>query len=163
MGKALRQREAGEVMGGRTRQVRRLIQRVRQEGDRGLVHRWRGQSSNRRIAEQLKAKVLRLYEQRYADFGPTLAPEKLAERHGITLSAETLWTTTRVTGGGFQVRASSDSFLHRLDATSADTNNASSVAWPIPAPHNNNPPRLNPAAAREGPRPRTHCSICLVQ
>jgi hypothetical protein len=34
--------------------------------------------------------VLRLYEQRYGDFGPTLAAEKLAERHGIALSAETL-------------------------------------------------------------------------
>jgi hypothetical protein len=34
---------------------------------------------------------------------------------------------------------------------------------PDPTPHNNNPPRLNPAAAREGPRPLTHYSICLVQ
>jgi hypothetical protein len=34
--------------------------------------------------------VLRLYEQRYGDFGPTLAAEKLAEREGITISDETL-------------------------------------------------------------------------
>jgi transposase-like protein len=34
--------------------------------------------------------VLKLYAQRYGDFGPTLAAEKLAERHGITLSDETL-------------------------------------------------------------------------
>jgi hypothetical protein len=90
MGKALRQREAGDVRGLTTRQVRRLIQRVRAEGDTGLVHRSRGQPSNRRHAPALKARVLRLYGQHYGDFGPTLAAEKLAERHGITLSAETV-------------------------------------------------------------------------
>ena len=34
--------------------------------------------------------VLQLCEQRYGDFGPTLAAEKLTERHGIMLSDETL-------------------------------------------------------------------------
>ena len=47
MAKALRQREAGEVLGVTTRQVRRLIQRVRAEGDAGLVHRSRGTPSHR--------------------------------------------------------------------------------------------------------------------
>lgn len=97
MEKKLTQVEAGTLVGLTARQIRRLIQRVRQEGDRGLVHRGRGQPSNRRIAERLKAKVLRLYEQRYGDFGPTLAAEKLAERHGITISEETLrlWLKAR--------------------------------------------------------------------
>jgi len=82
--------QAGTLLGLTDRHVRRLIQRVRQEGDRGLVHRGRGQPSNRRIAEPIKAKILRLYAQRYGDFGPTLAAEKLAERHGLVVSAETL-------------------------------------------------------------------------
>jgi len=90
MEKTLTQVKAGALVGLTARQVRRLIQRVRQEGDRGLVHRGRGKPSNRRIAAPLKAKVLKVYEQRYGDFGPTLAAEKLAERHGITLSVETL-------------------------------------------------------------------------
>ena len=72
------------------RQVRRLLQRVRREGDRGLVHRGRGKPSNRRRPEKLKAQALRLYDTQYGDFGPTLAAEKLAERHGIAVSAETL-------------------------------------------------------------------------
>ena len=72
------------------RQVRRLIQRVRVEGDAGLVHRSRGRPSNRQRAPALKARVLRLYATHDGDVGPTLAVEKLAERHGITLSAETL-------------------------------------------------------------------------
>lgn len=90
MVRALRQRAAGEILGLTARQVRRLIQRVRTEGEAGLVHRGRGQPSNRRIAAPLKAKVLKLYGQRYGDFGPTLATEKLAEREGITLGVETL-------------------------------------------------------------------------
>jgi Helix-turn-helix domain len=79
MNKALRQREAGEVVGLTTRQIRRLIQRVRAEGDAGLVHRSRGTPSNRRYRPTLKARVRRLYAKHYRDFGPTLAAEKLAE------------------------------------------------------------------------------------
>lgn len=88
--KQLTQKEAGTLVGLTDRQIRRLQRRVEQEGDRGLVHRGRGKPSNRRIPEPRKAKALQLYEQRYGDFGPTLAAEKLAERHGITISDETL-------------------------------------------------------------------------
>ncbi|MDP3091982.1 MAG: helix-turn-helix domain-containing protein [Nitrospira sp.] len=98
MNKALRQREAGEVLGLTARQIRRLIQRVRAEGDAGLVHRSRGTPSNRRYRPALKARVLRLYAKHYRDFGPTLAAEQLAERHGIMLSAETLRQWLRARG-----------------------------------------------------------------
>ena len=98
MDKAVRQREASEVLGVTARQVRRLIQRVRAEGDAGLVHRSRGRPSNRRHRPALKAQVLRLYGQHYGDFGPTLAAEKLAERHGVTLSVETLRGWLRAAG-----------------------------------------------------------------
>jgi transposase len=98
MNKALRQREAGEVLGLTTRQIRRLIQRVRAEGDAGLVHRSRGTPSNRQYRPALKALALRLYVKHYRDFGPTLAAEKLAERHGITLSAETVRGWLRAAG-----------------------------------------------------------------
>jgi transposase-like protein len=90
MEKKLTQIKAGALLGLTARHVRRLLQRVRQEGDRGLVHRGRGKPSNRRLPEQGKARVLRLYAQRYGDFGPTLAVEQLAERHGMVVSAETL-------------------------------------------------------------------------
>src|SRR5512145_3164327 len=90
LGKQITQVKAGALLGLTARQVRRLLQRVRQEGDQGLGHRGRGKPSNRRIAEPVKAQALTLYDMRYGDFGPTLAAEKLAERDGITLSAETL-------------------------------------------------------------------------
>jgi uncharacterized protein YjeT (DUF2065 family) len=86
----LTQVQAGIVLGLTPRHIRRLIERVAQAGDQGLAHRGRGKPSNRRIPEKVQTKALTLYAQRYGDFGPTLAAEKLAERHGITLSDETL-------------------------------------------------------------------------
>jgi transposase len=86
----LTQVQAATVLGLTPRYIRRLIERVEQAGDQGLVHQGRGRPSNRRIPDKVKTTVLTLYEKRYGDFGPTLATEKLAERHGITLSDETV-------------------------------------------------------------------------
>lgn len=88
--KTLTQVEAGTLLGLTPRHIRRLIARVAQAGDQGLAHRGRGKPSNRRIPETVKTKALTLYAQRYGDFGPTLAAEQLAERHGIAVHAETL-------------------------------------------------------------------------
>lgn len=84
------QRQAAEIAGLSSRQMRRLMKRIRHEGDRGILHRQRGRPSNRRIAEGVKQKVVSLYQQHYGDFGPTLASEKLRERHRVTVHAETL-------------------------------------------------------------------------
>ena len=70
--------------------MRRLMKRVEVEGDRGILHRRRGQPSNRRIADTIKQKVLSLFEKHYPDYGPTLASEKLQERHRIAVHPETL-------------------------------------------------------------------------
>jgi DNA-binding MarR family transcriptional regulator len=90
MEKKVRQREVAGWLGVTVRHVRRLIKRLRAEGEAGLVHRLRGQPSNRRYPSALKARVLALYAKHDEDFGPTLAAEKLAERHHLELSAETL-------------------------------------------------------------------------
>ncbi len=91
----LTQGQAAERLQLSDRQVRRLLVRVRQEGDRGVVHRLRGRPSNRKIPERVSQRALRLLRQScYADFGPTLAAEHLA-RAGISVSRETLrgWMT----------------------------------------------------------------------
>jgi hypothetical protein len=90
MEKTLTQVKAGTLLGLTPRHIRRLIERVAQAGDQGLAHRGRGKPSNRQIPEKVQTKALTLYAQRYGDFGPTLAAEKLAERHGIAVHAETL-------------------------------------------------------------------------
>ena len=90
MEKKLTQVKAGTLLGLTPRHIRRLIERVEQVGDQGLAHRGRGKPSNRQIPEPVKTKALKLYEKQYGDFGPTLAAEKLAERHGMAVNAETL-------------------------------------------------------------------------
>jgi hypothetical protein len=72
------------------RQLRRLVRAVRDEGERGIVHKARGRPSKRKTSGAVKGKVLRLYRRKYAGFGPTLASEKLGELDGIGVSDETL-------------------------------------------------------------------------
>lgn len=80
---------AAELMGLSLRQARRLWKRFKLEGDAGLTHRLRGRLSNRRLGEELRVRVIRLHQEKYADFGPTFACQKLAEE-GLTLSPNTL-------------------------------------------------------------------------
>jgi transposase len=80
---------AAELMGLSLRQARRLWKRFRGEGDRGLVHRLRGRPSNRRLGQEVRDRVVKLHQEKYRDFGPTLACEKLAES-GLVLSPDTL-------------------------------------------------------------------------
>jgi transposase len=80
---------AGEAMGVSYRQAKRVWRRYRVEGDAGLVHRSRGRPSPRRKPAALRQRVLARYEQRYPDFGPTLAAEYLAEE-GLAVDHETL-------------------------------------------------------------------------
>ncbi len=84
------QREAGEQLGVNERWVRKLLARLRQEGDRGIMHRLRGRTSNRRLAAAIQARAVKLVKSRYSDFGPTLAAEYLEEKHGLRVSQETL-------------------------------------------------------------------------
>ncbi len=63
---------------------------MREEGERGIIHRLRGKRGNRRISEEVRANVMALHREKYWDFGPTLASEKLSKLHGIEVNDETL-------------------------------------------------------------------------
>jgi transposase len=77
------------------RQVWRLLKAFRAEGAAGLVSKKRGRPSNRKTATAIRAAALWIVRHTYADFGPTLAAEKLAAEHGFSFSSETLrkWMT----------------------------------------------------------------------
>ncbi|SAL88421.1 integrase catalytic subunit [Caballeronia arvi] len=81
---------AAERFGMSRRQVERLASRYRAEGAAGLVSKRRGKPSNHQLPEDTICRALALIHERYADFGPTLAGEKLRECHGLTLSKETV-------------------------------------------------------------------------
>jgi transposase len=86
----LGQAQAAQMLGLSVRQIKRLCQRVRQQGAGGLISRRRGQPSHRRIAAQRREHYVGLVRERYADFGPQLAHEYLQREHGFAWSVETL-------------------------------------------------------------------------
>ncbi len=55
-------------------------------GASALVHGLRGRASNHTLEAAVVRQAQQLIATHYADFGPTLACEMLAERHGIKLS-----------------------------------------------------------------------------
>lgn len=88
--KHITQGTAASLIGVTERQIRRIIKAVREEGDKGIIHKARGKTSPRRIPEKIKNRTLELYKKKYHDFGPTLASEKLLEIDNITISDESL-------------------------------------------------------------------------
>ncbi|MEK6733049.1 MAG: ISNCY family transposase, partial [Candidatus Omnitrophota bacterium] len=88
--KRLKQIEAVKILGLCDRQIRRIVKRIRIEGDRGIIHKSRGKDSNRAFPEDIKEKVINIYKDKYPDFGPTLANEKLSEIDKIKLGTQTL-------------------------------------------------------------------------
>ncbi|PRH48418.1 ISNCY family transposase [Burkholderia multivorans] len=81
---------AAERLGISRRQIERLVARYRAAGPGGLVSQRRGHASNHQLPQDLAHRALSLIRERYADFGPTLACEKLWECHGLQLSRETV-------------------------------------------------------------------------
>jgi transposase len=84
--KRLTQKEAAKILGIGERQAKRLWKRFREKGASGLVSKRRGKPSNNQMAAETGQAALDLLHSRYADFGPTLACEKLVESHGLKLS-----------------------------------------------------------------------------
>lgn len=88
--KKIRVSQAAQMLGLSYRQAKRVWRRYRAQGDAGLVHRLRGRPGSRRKSAAVKEKVLKRYEQRYADFGPTLAAEYLRKEDKLEVDHETL-------------------------------------------------------------------------
>jgi transposase len=91
----LRLVDAAKMLELSYRQAKRLWQRYREEGAKGLQHRSAGRSSNRAKPEKFRGKVLQLIREKYSGteqerFGPTLAAEHLADEDGLEVGEETL-------------------------------------------------------------------------
>src|SRR5471032_3242967 len=89
---------AAERLGLSVRQVERLVLRYRAAGVAGLVSGKRGRPGNHQLAGGKAQRALALIRERYEDFGPTLACEKLRECHGIDLAVETVRTLMMASG-----------------------------------------------------------------
>ena len=82
--------EAARLLGRSVRHIRRLAGRLKAGGDGVVVHGLRGRPSNHRVEEAVRTSALKLYREKYADFGPTLAAEKLAEEDKVIVAVRTL-------------------------------------------------------------------------
>ena len=106
--KRMRQQSAAEILGLSVRQVKRLMRAYRREGAKGLVSKQRGKPSHHQLDPGIERAALDLLKGSYADFGPTLAQEKLVEREGLKISlgsvrklmiAEGLWKPRKARQG----------------------------------------------------------------
>jgi hypothetical protein len=86
--KRLKQFEAARMLGISVRQVKRVFRAFKAYGAVGLMSRRRGRPSNHRLDPGTMQTAIDLIYERYQDFGPTLAHEKLTEVHGLKLSDE---------------------------------------------------------------------------
>jgi hypothetical protein len=85
------QRQAAAEMGQSERHVRRLLVKLKREGDQAVVHGRRGKRSNHKLDEKSQAKAVAILgQEKYRGFGPTLASEYLSMHHQIRVSRETL-------------------------------------------------------------------------
>lgn len=85
------QGEAAEELGLSVRHVKRLIHALKKHGDKAVVHKLRGQPSNRKIEERIEGEAMQILSAPvYKGFGPTLAAEYLEKKHGIEVSKETV-------------------------------------------------------------------------
>jgi transposase len=91
--KSLIQTQAADILGITPRQVRRLMRKFEEYGPTGLVSRKRGRPGNHRLPAGAKELALAIIQEEYPDFGPTLAHEKIKERHKIKIS---LWSVRQI-------------------------------------------------------------------
>jgi len=101
-GETLRLVDAAKMLEVSYRQVKRLWQRYREEGAKGLQHRSAGRSSNRAKPEKFRRKVLQLIREKYSGteqerFGPTLAAGQFGS--GISCGTQSAICASRGTSG----------------------------------------------------------------
>jgi hypothetical protein len=89
--KLITQRQAAEQLKLSERQVRRLLVKLKEAGDKAVIHGLRDRVSNRRLEEETREKAVRILSQEvYKGFGPTLACEYLAKKHNVQIGRESL-------------------------------------------------------------------------
>lgn len=86
----LSSKEAGKLLHLSDRHIRRLKNKVRSQGIKGLIHSQRGKPSNRKIPDKEEKTIIELLHSHYPDFGPTFASEKLDEMHKIRRDPKTI-------------------------------------------------------------------------
>ena len=89
--KKLNQTEAARQLKLSSRQIRRLVKKIKVNGVRGVIHGLRSRVSNNKLSSTLYEEIKEIISVPiYDDFGPTLLSEKLEEREEIQISVSAL-------------------------------------------------------------------------
>src|ERR1700681_1530913 len=98
-GRRLTASAAADLMRITLRQTHRLLKRYRDDGAAAIANWRRGRPSDNRLSDVVRDHAIALVREHYADFGPTLAAEKLGERHDVRHAACPPSPTRRCRGG----------------------------------------------------------------
>ncbi len=82
--KNLKQKEAAKMLNLSVRQIRKKLRKFRELGPISLIHALRGRPANNQLDKRLVVQAISLVKEKYPDFGPTFASEKLWENHRLT-------------------------------------------------------------------------------
>ena len=83
-------KEASKRINRCVKQTRRIRDRYLKEWSKWLIHKARGKASNNTWNTAQYTPALAIIKENYYDYGPTLASEKLAEKHHIIIPVSTL-------------------------------------------------------------------------
>jgi len=86
----LKQGDASRKLEISTRQLRRVLKKYRKDGPSALIHKSRGKKSNNKTPQELLDRAIELIREKYWDFGPTFASEKLEERDYVIINHDVL-------------------------------------------------------------------------
>jgi len=82
--------KAAELIKISIRHAKRLKAAVKKKGAKGLIHGNRGKKGNRGLPAEEHKQIADLLKEKYYDFGPTFAAEKLSEDHQIKHDPKTI-------------------------------------------------------------------------
>ncbi len=113
LARRMKNRQAAAKLGVTVRQLQRLKRAFQQRGLQALASKKRGRLSHNRLPAETAERVRELLHARYADFGPTLAHEKLVEVHHLHLSCETV-RQLMITEGLWKPHRAQRAIIHPL-------------------------------------------------
>ncbi len=90
MRKDMKQKQASALLRLSVRQIKRKLRNYKKSGASSLVHKGRGKRSNNFISQEVMDQVIQIVRDKYRDFSPTLAHEKLTENHSFTFNINSI-------------------------------------------------------------------------
>lgn len=90
LGKKITNNAAAKKLGVSVRQVQRVKTDVRKNGIQAVIHKLKGRLGNHHFDLNIKNKVLKEIKQKYQDFKPKFATEKILKKNKLSITSQTI-------------------------------------------------------------------------